>query len=68
MTISIGNERLIVCECDTQAQAIEYIAVKQLSGWKVLIQPFPSRQDLVEIEDDVVRPMISEYTFLMHRF
>ena len=68
MTVTVSDERLIVCECSTEAQAIEYIAVKQLSGWKTLVHPFPSNHDLMEIEDDVVRPVISEYTFLMHRF
>lgn len=68
MTISYITDRLIVCETETEDMALEYIAAKRFTGWRVLVEPFPSDHALLEIEDDVTRPVISEYTFILHRF
>lgn len=68
MISSTSSKRLMVGSTSTLPEAIEYIMIKEFDGWRVLVPPFASDQALLDVEDDVTRPIITEFTFVLHRF
>lgn len=62
------SDKLIVGCCETFENALEYIHIKKLSGWKVLVPPFVNKQTMADSGEDTTVAVPSEWTFVLHRF
>lgn len=61
------EKRTLVGSCKTMQDANEFIGIKALDGWQVLVPPFVSAQDMVDLGEETTRPVDSEWTFVLHR-
>ena len=64
--IGRSSDRLTIGCCDTIDAAMEYINIKKLSGWNVLVPPFTNKQPTVNLDQDISVP--AEWIIILHRF
>ena len=72
MTVTVKSSpkdrKTIVASCKTMYDAQLYIDVKSFDGWKVLVPPFVSSQDMIDVGEETTRPVDAEWTVVLHRF
>lgn len=70
-TVVLTNEKdrkTLVAVCKTMYDAQLYIDVKSSDGWQVLVPPFISAQDMIDVGEETTRPVDAEWTVVLHRF
>lgn len=61
------NKWMHYCQCVSLQDATAFIQLKLNDGWKVMVPPFVSKQDMFEIAEDVWFPVPKEWTFVIYK-
>ena len=62
------DHKTLVAVCKTLYNAQLYVDVKSFDGWRVLVPPFVSAQDMIDVGEETTRPVDAEWTVVLHRF
>jgi len=55
------------CKCNRLQDAIAFIQHKAESGWNVMVQPFVTKQDMLDLGHDMTMPIPTEWTFIIFK-
>lgn len=62
------SPRMAVCTTALYEDAEAIIEFKKFDNWKVLIDPFVTKQEMVDLGEETTRAVSTEWTFIMHHF
>lgn len=62
------SPRLAVCTAQLYEDVEAIIEFKRYDNWNVLIDPFVTKQEMVDSGEETTRAVSTEWTFVMHRF